>query len=117
MAHHEDEEPETIEAILVMSADAISSARPGARKESVEAYVKRLENLEKLASDFDGVDKAYAIQAGREVRILVKPDMVDDDAARKLAFDVAQKIEAELDYPGEVKVSIIRETRATSIAH
>ena len=80
MAHHEDEDPETIEARIVMAADAISSARPGARKESVETYIKRLEKLEKLANDFDGVEKAYAIQAGREARILVKPDIINDDS-------------------------------------
>jgi ribonuclease Y len=116
MAHHEDEDPETIEAVLVMIGDAISSARPGARRESIETYVKRLEKLEGLATSFPGVEKAYAIQAGREVRVMVKPDEIDDPAAHKLAFDMAKKIEEELDYPGEVKVSIIRETRAVGVA-
>lgn len=116
MAHHEDEDPDTIEAILVMMADAMSSVRPGARRESLETYIKRLEKLEGLANSFKGVDKAYAIQAGREVRVLVKPEEVDDDAAAKLAFDMANKIEEELDYPGEVKVSVVRETRSVGVA-
>jgi ribonuclease Y len=116
MAHHEGEEPDTIEAVLVMMADAISAVRPGARRESLETYVKRLEKLEALAYSFEGVDKAYAIQAGREVRVIVRPDVVDDSSTHKLAFDIAKKIETEMDYPGEVRVSIIRETRATSIA-
>ncbi|NBV84048.1 ribonuclease Y, partial [bacterium] len=116
MAHHEDEDPDTIEAILVKMADAISAVRPGARRESVETYIKRLEKLEALAYSFDGVDKAYAIQAGREIRVVVKPDEVDDPSMQKLAFDMAKKIEADLDYPGEVKVSVIRETRAASVA-
>lgn len=116
-AHHEDESPETIEAVIVCVADAISSARPGARRESVEMYVKRLEKLEALAKSFEGVDKAYAIQAGREVRVVVKPDEVDDPGAHKLAHDLAVKIESELDYPGEVQVSVIRETRAVGVAH
>jgi len=117
MAHHEEEEPQTIEAILVKIADAISSSRPGARQESVDNYIKRLEKLEALALSFEGVEKAYAIQAGREVRVIVKPDVMDDDHSKKLAFDMAKKIESELDYPGEIKVSVIRETRATGIAH
>ncbi len=116
MAHHEGEEPDTIEAVLVMMADAISAVRPGARRESLETYVKRLEKLEALAYSFEGVEKAYAIQAGREVRVIVKPEIVDDSSTHKLAFDIAKKIETEMDYPGEVRVSIIRETRATSIA-
>ncbi len=117
MAHHEDEEPDTIEAVIVKIADALSSARPGARRESVELYLKRLENLEKIAMDFDGVEKVYAIQAGREVRIIVRPEDVTDDGMYKLSQDIAEKIERELDYPGEVKVNIVRETRAISIAH
>ena len=116
MAHHEDEPPDTVEAIIVMIADAISSARPGARRESLETYVKRLEKLEAIAKTFEGVEKAYAIQAGREVRVIVKPDEVDDPGAYKMALDMAKKIESELDYPGEVKVSIIRETRAVGVA-
>lgn len=116
MAHHEDEEPQTIEAVLVTIADAISSTRPGARRESLETYVKRLEKLEAIAKSYDGVEKAYAIQAGREVRVLVKPDEVDDVGMKKVALDMAKKIESELDYPGQVKVTLIRETRATGIA-
>ena len=116
MAHHEDEAPDTVEAIIVMIADAISSSRPGARRESLETYVKRLEKLEAIAKTFEGVEKAYAIQAGREVRVIVKPDEVDDPGAHKMAFDLAKRIESELDYPGEVKVSIIRETRAVGVA-
>lgn len=116
MAHHEDEDPDTIEAIIVMMADAISSVRPGARRESMDSYIKRLEKLEALSSSFEGVEKAYAIQAGREVRVMVKPEIINDDSSRKLAFDIAKRIENELDYPGEVKVTVVRETRAFDIA-
>ena len=94
----------------------ISSVRPGARRESTDTYIKRLEKLETLTRNFEGVEKAYAIQAGREVRVMVRPEEVDDDASKKLAFDIAKKIENELDYPGEVKVSVVRETRAFGIA-
>jgi ribonuclease Y len=117
MAHHEDEEPDTIEAIIVMMADAISSVRPGARRESTEMYIKRLEKLEAIASSYEGVEKVYAIQAGREIRVIVKPDEIDDPGMHKMAMDMAAQIESEVDYPGEVKVSIIRETRATGVAH
>lgn len=117
MAHHEDEAPETVEAVIVKMADAISSVRPGARKESVELYLKRLEALESLAMSFEGVEKAYAIQAGRELRVLVRPEDINDDGMPKVAQDIAVEIEKELDYPGEVKVSVVRETRASSIAH
>ena len=117
MAHHEDEEPETVEAVIVKVADAISSARPGARKESVELYLKRLEKLESLAQSFEGVEQAYAIQAGREVRVLVRPEDVKDDGMQKIAQDIAQLIEQEIDSPGEVKVSLVRETRVSSVAH
>ncbi|RAP24024.1 ribonuclease Y [Candidatus Marinamargulisbacteria bacterium SCGC AG-343-K17] len=117
MAHHEDEEPDTVEAVIVKVADALSSARPGARKESVELYLKRLENLEKIAMEFDGVEKVYAIQAGREVRVLVRPEDVTDEGVYKLSQDIAERIEREMDYPGEVKVNLVRETRAVSIAH
>jgi ribonuclease Y len=116
LAHHEDAPCQTIEAVLVMVADGISAARPGARRESLETYLKRLHKLEDIAQSFEGIEKAYAIQAGREIRVLVKPDEVDDPGAHKLAFDIAKKIETEVDYPGEVRVSIIRETRATGVA-
>ena len=109
MAHHEDEEPDTVEAVIVKVADALSSARPGARKESVELYLKRLENLEKIAMEFDGVEKVFAIQAGREVRVLVRPEEVSDDSVFKLSQDIAERIEREMDYPGEVKVNLVRE--------
>ena len=117
MAHHEEEPPETIEAVIVIIADAISSARPGARRESSDLYIKRLEQLEHISSSFEGVEKAYAIQAGREVRIVVKPEEVNDSSMHKLAVDIAKRIEEEVDYPGEVKVSLIRETRASGTAH
>ena len=97
-------------------ADAISSVRPGARRESIEAYIKRLEKLETIAKSFDGVEKAYAIQAGREIRVAVKPDVIDDEGTHKLAHDIATQIETEMEYPGEVQVSIIRETRAIGVA-
>jgi ribonucrease Y len=117
MAHHEDEEPDTVEAVIVKVADALSSARPGARKESVELYLKRLDNLEKIAQEFDGVEKVYAIQAGREVRVMVRPEDVTDEGVYKLSQDIAERIEKEMDYPGEVKVNLVRETRAIAIAH
>lgn len=115
-AHHGDVEPQTLEAVLVQAADAISASRPGARRESLEAYIKRLERLEKIADSFEGVEKAYAIQAGREVRIIVKPDRIDDAGAAKLARDVVKRIEKELEYPGQIKVTVIRETRAVEYA-
>jgi len=116
MAHHGDVEPKTIEAVLVAAADAISGARPGARRETGTNYVKRLEKLEAIASDFKGVDKCYAIQAGREVRVIVKPDQVDDAQTLFLAKDIAKKIESELEYPGQIKVNVIREFRASEFA-
>ncbi len=115
-SHHNDEEPQTIEAVIIQIADAISAGRPGARRDTLEAYIKRLEKLEATANSFPGVDRSYAIQAGREVRIVVKPDKVDDLGSAKLAYDVAKKIEAELDYPGEIKVTVIRETRNSEVA-
>jgi len=115
-AHHSDIEPESIEAILVQAADAISASRPGARRETLEAYIKRLEKLENLADSFEGVDKSFAIQAGREVRIIVKPDQVDDLQAINLARDIARKVEQDLDYPGQIKVIVIRETRSVEYA-
>jgi ribonucrease Y len=115
-AHHFEEEPRTVEAFIVATADAISGARPGARREMVEQYIKRLEALEGVAGSFSGVEKAYAIQAGREVRILVQPDNVDDLAATRLARDVVKKIQESLEYPGQIKVTVIRETRAIEYA-
>lgn len=115
-AHHGDEDPKTIVAVLVQAADAISAARPGARRETLENYIKRLQKLEEIASTFDGVDKSYAIQAGREIRIMVKPDRVDDLGSVRLSREIAKKIESELDYPGQIKVTIIRETRVVDYA-
>ena len=116
LAHHGDVEPKTIEAILVQAADSVSGARPGARRETTTNYVKRLQKLEELASDFKGVDNCYAIQAGREIRVVVKPEQVSDAEALFLAKDIAKKIEEELEYPGQIKVNVIRETRATEFA-
>jgi len=116
MAHHGDVEPQTVEAILVQAADAISAARPGARRETLESYIKRLEKLEEIANSFDGVDTSFAIQAGREIRIIVKPDRVSDSDAVILAKEIAKRIEAELEYPGQIKVSVIRETRTVDYA-
>lgn len=116
MAHHGDVEPKTIEAVLVQAADAISGARPGARRETGSNYVKRLEKLEAIATGFAGVDKSYAIQAGREIRVIVKPDQVDDAQALFLAKDIAKKIESELEYPGQIKVNVIREFRSVEYA-
>jgi len=115
-AHHGDIEPESVEAVLVQAADAISAARPGARRETLENYIKRLEKLEQIADSFDGVDKAYAIQAGREIRIIVKPERVDDAIAVQMARDIVKRIEEELDYPGQIKVTVIREVRAVEYA-
>jgi len=115
-AHHDDIEAKSVEAIIVKSADAISSSRPGARRETLENYVKRLEELENIANSFPGVEKTYAIQAGREVRILVKPEEIDDLEALKLSKDIAKKIESDLQYPGTIKVNVIRETRAVEFA-
>ena len=116
MAHHGDVEPKTIEAVLVQAADAISGARPGARRETSANYVKRLEQLEQIASSFKGVDKSYAIQAGREVRVIVKPEQIDDAQTLFLAKDIAKKIEQELEYPGQIKVNVIREFRSVEYA-
>jgi len=115
-AHHEDEEQKTIEAVLIQACDAISAARPGARRETLETYLKRLEKLESVANSFEGVEKSFAIQAGREIRIMVKPEKVDDASTPKLARDVVKKIEEELEYPGQIKVTVIRETRAVEYA-
>ncbi|MDY5912114.1 MAG: ribonuclease Y [Inconstantimicrobium porci] len=115
-AHHGDVEMISLEAVLVQAADAISAARPGARRETLEAYIKRLEKLEEIANSYDGVDKSYAIQAGREIRIMVKPDHVDDAGAVEMARDMVKTIEQQLEYPGQIKVNIIRETRAVEYA-
>ncbi len=116
MAHHEDEKPSTVLAILVQAADALSGARPGARREMMETYVKRLDDLERIATSFDGVVTSFAIQAGREIRVMVSSDQVTDDRALVLAKDIAKKIETEMTYPGQIKVNVIRETRATEYA-
>ena len=115
-AHHNDVEPNTVLDVLIQAADAVSAARPGARKETLDAYVKRLEKLEEIANSYKGVERTYAIQAGREVRVMVEPDVVDEAQTTVLAHDIAQRIENELQYPGQVKVVVIRESRAVGIA-
>lgn len=115
-AHHEDVPPQTLEAVLVQAADAISASRPGARRETLEAYIKRLEKLEEIADSFEGVDKSYAIQAGREVRIIVKPEKVSEAEMTVMARDIAKRVENEMDYPGQIKVNVIRESRAIEYA-
>jgi ribonuclease Y len=115
-AHHNEVEPQTVEAVIVQAADALSGARPGARGESLEQYVKRLRDLEDLATRHDGVDKVYAMQAGREIRVMVLPDSLDDDGAVLLSREIAREIEQELEYPGQIKVTVIRESRATDYA-
>ena len=116
LAHHEDEKPETVLAVLVQAADALSGARPGARREMMETYIKRLEDLERIAGSFAGVVNSFAIQAGREIRVMVSSEDVSDERAVVLAKDVAKKIEAEMTYPGQIKVNVIRETRAIEYA-
>jgi ribonuclease Y len=115
-AHHNDVEPKTIIAILVQAADAISAARPGARREDLENYIKRLEKLEEIAMSFGGVEKAFAIQAGREIRVMVKPEDVNDESMKIIARDMAQKIKNEVKYPGQIKINVIRESRAVDYA-
>ena len=115
-AHHGDVEPQSLEAVLVQAADAISASRPGARRETLEAYIKRLQNLEEIADSFEGVEKSFAIQAGREIRVLVKPDKISDDEMTILARDVSKKVENEMEYPGQIKVNVIRETRVVDYA-
>ena len=115
-AHHGDVEAETVEAVLVQASDAISAARPGARRESLELYIKRLEKLEAIANSFEGVERSFAIQAGREVRIMVKPDEINEDQTFLTAREIVKRIEAELDYPGQIKINVIRETRAIEYA-
>jgi len=115
-SHHHEVEQETVEAVITEAADAISGARPGARREDIEAYIKRIRNLEELSTSFDGVEQAFAIQAGREVRVIVKPEKIDDLTSARLARDIAKKIEETMQYPGQIKVTVIRETRATEFA-
>ena len=115
-AHHNDVEPRTVVACLVQAADAISAARPGARRENLENYIKRLEMLEEITSSFNGVEKSFAIQAGREVRIMVKPEVISEDQMVLLAREIAKKIEDELEYPGQIKVNLLRETKAIEYA-
>lgn len=115
-AHHGDVEPQTIEAVLVQAADAISASRPGARRETLENYIKRLESLENIADSFEGVEKSFAIQAGREIRIIVKPEKISDDQMVVMARDVAKKVEDEMEYPGQIKVNLVRETRVIDYA-
>ena len=115
-AHHGDVEPKTIEAVLVQAADAISASRPGARRETLEAYIKRLEQLEGIADSFEGVEKSFAIQAGREIRIIVKPDKIDDNQMKLMARDIAKRVEDEMEYPGQIKVNVVRETRVIDYA-
>jgi len=115
-AHHDDVPHESEESELVQAADGISGSRPGARREAFETYVKRLEGLERIATSYKGVEKSFAIQAGREIRVMVTPDQIDDGRAQQLAEEIARRVENELQYPGQIKVVVIRETRATDIA-
>jgi ribonucrease Y len=115
-AHHGDIEATTVEAVLVQAADAISAARPGARRETLESYIKRLEKLEDIANSIDGVEKSFAIQAGREIRIMVKPEEIGDADIITLARDIVKRVESELEYPGQIKINVIRETRAIEYA-
>jgi ribonuclease Y len=115
-AHHNEVEVRTVEAVLTQAADGISGGRPGARRESLEHYVKRLERIEEIASDKPGVEKVFAMQAGREIRVMVKPDDVDDIGAQVIARDIAKQIEEELTYPGQIRITVVRESRATEYA-
>ena len=115
-AHHNDVEPQTVIAILVQAADAISASRPGARREDLENYIKRLQKLEEIATGFEGVEKAFAIQAGRELRVMVKPEDVTDEGMKLIAREMAKKIQEEVKYPGQIKVNLIRESRAVDYA-
>ena len=116
MAHHEDVEPTGILDVIVQAADALSGARPGARREMLESYIKRLDELERIANSFPGIDKSYAIQAGREIRIVVNSDKINDENIYLLSRDIAKKIESDLSYPGQIKIVVIRETRAIEYA-
>jgi ribonuclease Y len=115
-AHHYDEEPQSLVAMLVIAADAISASRPGARRETLSNYIKRLEKLESIANSFDGVERSFAVQAGREIRIIVRPEQIDDPTAQVMARDIVKRIEGELTYPGQIKVTVIRETRVVDYA-
>ena len=115
-AHHGDYEAKSIEAILIAAADALSAARPGARRKTLETYIKRLQTLEEIANTTEGVERSFAIQAGREIRIIAKPEDVNDEGIVLLAREISQKIESELEYPGQIKVNVLRETRATEYA-
>lgn len=115
-AHHNDEEPSTVEAVIVLLADAISAARPGARRDNIDIYIKRLEKLEEIATSYPGIEKSFAIQAGREIRVMVQPEVVDDAMSAMIARDIAKRIESEMEYPGMIKVTVIRETRSTEFA-
>ena len=115
-AHHGDVEPKTLEAVLVQAADAISASRPGARRDTIEAYIKRLQELEEIADSFNGVEKSYEIQAGREVRIIVKPEKITDAEMTIMARDIAKKVEDEMEYPGQIKINVIRESRVVDYA-
>jgi len=115
-AHHNDVEPQTLVAIIVQAADAVSAARPGARRENLESYIKRLQKLEEIANSYNGVEKSFAIQAGRELRLMVKPEVVNDENMAFMAHDIARKIESEMEYPGQIKIHVIRESRAVEYA-
>jgi ribonucrease Y len=115
-AHHNEVEPQTVEAVIVQVVDSLSGARPGARGESLEHYVKRLHELEEIASRHEGVEKVYAMHAGREIRVIVEPEAVDDDGAAMLSRKIARDVERELEYPGQIKVTVIRESRSTDYA-
>jgi ribonuclease Y len=115
-AHHYEVQPQTVEAVLLIAADAISASRPGARGESLESYIRRLESLEEIAAQKPGVERVYALQAGREIRVIVEPAEIDDDGAILLSHEIAREIEEQLEYPGQVKVTVIRESRAVDFA-